>query len=79
MALQKLTRDLDTLANQLQDTISRLEPDVANIDFNALNEILKNARQTIQDLDDTLAELKRYPYGFLFGPPPAPVKGLEKQ
>ena len=75
--LEKLTRDLDSLANQLQDTVARLEPGVANIDFDALNQTLANARQTIRDLDETLAQLKQYPSGFLFGRPPSTVKGIE--
>jgi len=74
--LEKLTRDLDALATQLQDTVARLEPGVANIDFDALNQTLTNARQTIRDLDETLNQLKQYPSGFLFGKPPAPVKGV---
>ena len=79
MKLQKLSQDFDTLAIQLQDTIKKLEPGVANINFNELNETLINARQTINDLDETLGELKQYPSGFIFGSPPAPVKGIEKQ
>ena len=79
LRLQKLTEDLDTLANQLQDTVKRIEPGVANIDFNELNETLTKARQTIDDLDDTLIQLKQYPSGFIFGSPPAAVKGVEKQ
>lgn len=75
--LEKLTHDLDTLANQLQDTVARLEPGVANIDFDALNQTLMSARQTIRDLDETLIQLKQYPSGFLFGGPPAPMKGVE--
>ena len=75
--LQKLSHDLDTLANQLQDTVARVTPGVANIDFDALNQTLANAQQTLRDLDETLAELKQYPSGFLFGKPPAPVKGVE--
>ena len=74
--LQKLTGDLDALANQLQDTVARLEPGVANIDFDALNQTLTNARQTLRDLDETLGQLKQYPSGFLFGKPPAPLKGV---
>jgi ABC-type transporter Mla subunit MlaD len=77
LELERLTRDLDTLANQLQDTVARLEPGVANINFDELNKTLTNARQTIDDLDDTLVQLKQYPSGFLFGRPPAPVKGVE--
>lgn len=79
LKLEKLTHDLDTLASQLQDTVSSIQPGVANINFNELNETLTKARQTINDLDDTLGELKQYPSGFIFGSPPAPIKGIEKQ
>jgi ABC-type transporter Mla subunit MlaD len=75
--LEKLSRDVDTLTGQLQDTVTRLEPGVANIDFDALNKTLINANQTIRDLDETLAQLKQYPSGFIFGKPPAPVKGVQ--
>lgn len=75
--LERLTQDLDSLAGQLQDTVARLEPGVANIDFDALNQTLKNARQTTHDLDDVLGDLKQYPAGFLFGKPPSPLKITE--
>lgn len=74
--LERLTQDLDSLVGQLQEVVSRVGPGVASIDFNALNQTLTNTRQTIRDLDDVLAELKQYPSGFLFGKPPAPVKGV---
>jgi len=75
--LDKLSRDLDTLTLQLQDTVARLQPGLANIDFDALNQTLENASRTLQDVDDTVAQLKQYPSGFIFGEPPAPVKGIE--
>lgn len=75
--LEKLSGDLDTLANQLEDTVARLKPGLADIDFESLNQTLANARQTLRDLDDTVAELKQYPSGFLFGNPPTPLKGVE--
>ncbi|HXB61161.1 MAG TPA: hypothetical protein VNU95_16430, partial [Candidatus Acidoferrales bacterium] len=65
------------LTGQLEDTVNSLEPGVANIDFDALNKTLINANQTIRDLDETLAQLKQYPSGFIFGKPPAPVKGVQ--
>jgi phospholipid/cholesterol/gamma-HCH transport system substrate-binding protein len=75
--LDKLSRDLDTLTLQLQDTVSRLEPRLENIDFDALNQTLENASQTLKDLDDTVAQLKQYPSGFIFGEPPAHVKEIQ--
>jgi len=75
--LERLTQDLDNLAGQLRDTVARLEPGVANIDFDALNQTLTNARQTIHDMDDVLVELKQYPSGFLFGQPPPPLKEIQ--
>lgn len=75
--LEKLTQDLDSLAGQLQDVVVRVEPGVTSIDFNALNQTLANTKETIRDMDGVLAELKEYPSGFLFGKPPAPVKGVE--
>ncbi|MGA2248693.1 MAG: MlaD family protein [Verrucomicrobiota bacterium] len=75
--LERLTRDLDSLVGQLHDVVARVEPGVASINFNALNQTLTNARQTIRDMDDVLAQLKQYPSGFLFSQPPKPLKGVE--
>ncbi len=70
MHLEKLSQHVDGLVGQVSETLGKLEPGLANIDFDALNQALANARQAIQDLDDAVRELKRYPSGFLFGKPP---------
>ena len=75
--LEKLAQNLDGLVVQLQDTVARLQPGLANIDFDAVNQTLANARRTISDLDDVLSELKNYPSGFIFGNPPPAVKGVQ--
>jgi phospholipid/cholesterol/gamma-HCH transport system substrate-binding protein len=75
--LEKLTRDLDGLAAQLQNTVAGLQPGLANIDFNAVNQTLVNAQHTIRDMDDVLTELKSYPSGFIFGSPPPLVKQVQ--
>ncbi len=75
--LEKLTRDSDSLIGQLHDVVARVEPGVASIDFNALNQTLTSARQTVRDMDDVLAQLKQYPSGFLFSKPPRPLKRVE--
>ena len=65
--------NLGTNANSLlaesRGTVAQLQPALANIDFNALNQTLANAQRTLHDLDDVVAELKNYPPGFLFGRP----------
>jgi len=69
-----LSTNANALLIESHATISQLQPSLANIDFDALNQTLVNAQHTIRDLDDVLAELKNYPSGFLFGNPPPAVK-----
>jgi phospholipid/cholesterol/gamma-HCH transport system substrate-binding protein len=72
-----LGTNANSLLNESRATISQLQPALANIDFNALNQTLANAQRTMHDLDDVVAELKSYPSGFLFGIPPPPVKEVQ--
>jgi phospholipid/cholesterol/gamma-HCH transport system substrate-binding protein/paraquat-inducible protein B len=72
-----LGTNANSLLTESRTTISQLQPALANIDFNALNQTLANAQRTVHDLDDVLAELKNYPSGFLFGSPPPPVKEVQ--
>jgi hypothetical protein len=75
--LEKLATDLDGLVTQLRTTVATLQPGLANINFEALNQTLANAKRTIRDMDDVLVELKQYPSGFLFGKPPTPLKEVQ--
>jgi phospholipid/cholesterol/gamma-HCH transport system substrate-binding protein len=77
LQLEKLTRDADSLVEQLQDTIGKLEPGLTSIDFDSLNQTLAKARQAIQNMDDVLNELKEYPSGFIFGQPPPRLKEVQ--
>jgi phospholipid/cholesterol/gamma-HCH transport system substrate-binding protein len=77
LQLEKLSRDADVLVGQLQDMVSRLQPGLSSVDFEALNQTLAKARQAIQDVDDVLNELKQYPSGFIFGQPPPRLKELQ--
>jgi len=60
-----------------RETVAQLQPGLANIDFDALNQTLVNAQRTMRDMDDVLLELKQYPSGFLFGEPPPAVKEVQ--
>ena len=72
---------LGTNANSLlvksSATVAQLQPALANLDFNALNQTLENARLTLHDMDDVLAEMKNYPSGFFLGAPPPQLKEVQ--
>jgi ABC-type transporter Mla subunit MlaD len=77
MRLAKLSQDADGLVCQLHRTLANLEPGLASIDFDALNQTLGSARRTLLEADDVLCQLKQYPAGFLFGKPPAAPKEVQ--
>lgn len=66
---------LQTTNGHLERTAGRL----SNLDFRNLNDTLAGTREAVQQLNDVLAELKRYPAGFLFGEPPDKAAGLSKE
>jgi ABC-type transporter Mla subunit MlaD len=74
-----LGTNASSLLTESRATVAQLQPALANIDFNALNQTLANAQRTIRDMDDVLTELKSYPSGFLFGNPPPPVKVVQPE
>ncbi len=77
MKLEKLAHDADGLIGQLQDTVGSLQPGLANLHFDALNQTLDNASRTLHEADGVLFELKQYPSGFILGKPPVPVKNVQ--
>jgi paraquat-inducible protein B len=77
LQLEKLSRDADALVGQLSDTVNKLQPGLTSVDFDSLNQTLAKARQAIQDMDDVVNELKRYPSGFIFGQPPPRLKEVQ--
>jgi ABC-type transporter Mla subunit MlaD len=77
LQLEKLSQHTDDLIGQLQTTLANLQPGLAGIDFEALNQTLENARRSLRDIDDVLSQLKQYPSGFIFGNPPRAVKAVQ--
>jgi len=77
MKLQKLSGDVDDLVAQLQTTVAGLQRNLANVDFDALNQTLNNARRALQTIDDVLSQLKQYPSGFIFGSPPPAIPNVQ--
>jgi len=72
-----LGTNANSLLTESRATVAQLQPALANLDFNALNQTLANAQRTLHDMDDVLAEIKNYPSGFLLGAPPPPVKEVQ--
>jgi ABC-type transporter Mla subunit MlaD len=77
MKLQKLSGDVDGLVGQLQATVTDLQRNLANVDFDALNQTMENARRALNQLDEVLSQLKQYPSGFIFGGPPPAIKNVQ--
>jgi len=76
--LDKVSASADALLNELRATVQKLEPGLASLDFNAINDTMANARRAIQTFDDAMRNLKEYPSGFIFGRPPPPAKSVER-
>ena len=72
-----LGTNANSLLTESRATVAQLQPALANLDFNALNQTLANAQRTLHDMDDVLAEIKNYPSGFFLGAPPPPVKQVQ--
>ena len=72
-----LGTNANSLLTESRATVAQLQPALANLDFNALNQTLANAQRTLHDMDDVLAEIKNYPSGFFLGAPPPPVKEVQ--
>jgi phospholipid/cholesterol/gamma-HCH transport system substrate-binding protein len=77
MKLQKLSGDVDGLIAQLQTTVTNLQRNLANVDFDSLNQTFENARRALQEMDEVLSQLKQYPSGFIFGSPPSAIKNVQ--
>jgi ABC-type transporter Mla subunit MlaD len=77
MKLQKLSSDVEGLVGQLQTTVMNLQRNLANVDFDALNQTLENARRALSEMDEVLSQLKQYPSGFIFGNPPPAIKNVQ--
>jgi ABC-type transporter Mla subunit MlaD len=82
LQLGEVGKNANGLLLGLQSTNDRLERTagrLSNVDFRNLNETLAGTRDAVQQLNDVLDELKRYPAGFLFGDPPPRAAGVSKE
>jgi ABC-type transporter Mla subunit MlaD len=62
-------------SERLDDLLRRF----SGLDVRDVNATLASTRRAAQDLQDTLAQLRRYPSGFLFGEAPPPARAVEAE
>lgn len=79
MKLGEVGADTQRLVDNLDARLGVLLDRLNAVDVRALNETLAGTRDAARSLNEALEELRRYPSGFLFGGPPPPAKGLEKE
>jgi ABC-type transporter Mla subunit MlaD len=79
MKLGAVGEDANRLIDNLDERLTVLLDRLSGVDVGALNETLAGTREAARSLNESLQELKRYPAGFLFGGPPPPASGLEKE
>jgi phospholipid/cholesterol/gamma-HCH transport system substrate-binding protein len=79
MKLEGLGENANQLLVNVDARLALLLDKLSAIDVRALNDTLAGTREAARSLNEALEDLKRYPSGFLLGPAPAPVPGLQKQ
>ncbi len=79
MKLAAIGTDADKLIDDLDARLAGLIDRLSAVDVRALNDTLAGTRDAARTLNDALEELKKYPAGFLFGGPPPPAPGVQKE
>ena len=73
MKLDTVSQNADGLVTGLRETNPKLQTVLDNAGAMPLQQTVADLRRVLENLNDVLTELKRYPSGFLFGKPPPPV------
>lgn len=77
MKLEAVSHNANELLTGLQDSNARLQVVLDHLGMVPLEQTVGDLRETIQNLNQVLLQLKQYPSGFLFGEPPPPAKGVK--
>jgi ABC-type transporter Mla subunit MlaD len=77
MKLDTVSKDADALVVGLRETNAKLQVVLDKAGAAPLQQTVAELHRALENLNEVLIELKRYPSGFLFGKPPPPVPGVE--
>lgn len=79
MRLANLSESGDRLLTNLDARLQVVLDKLSAVDVNALNDTLAGTREAARNLNDALEEVKRQPSVLVFGAPPPPAAGVEKE
>jgi paraquat-inducible protein B len=79
MKLESVSRNTDELLTGLRDSNAKLQLVLDHLGTLPMQQTVGDLRDAVQNLNQVLLQLKRYPSGFIFGEPPAPAKGVKAQ
>jgi ABC-type transporter Mla subunit MlaD len=77
MKLEAVSHNADALLTGLQDSNAKLQLVLDHLGMVPMQQTVGDLRETIQNLNQVLSQLKQYPSGFIFGEPPPPAKGVK--
>lgn len=78
MHLESAGQKADVLLAGLARSNDRLKELLDNLDIQAVNAALLGIRQAAGQLQEVLADFKRYPSSYIFGEPPPPASAVKK-
>jgi hypothetical protein len=77
MKLASLSQNADELVTGLRDSNAKLQLVLDHLGMVPMQQTVGDLRDTIQNLNLVLLQLKQYPSGFIFGEPPPPARGVK--
>jgi ABC-type transporter Mla subunit MlaD len=77
MHLESVGQNAETLLNKLAQSNDRLKSLLDSFDMNTANATLDGIRQMANQLQEVLADFKRYPSSYFLGEPPRPATAVK--
>jgi uncharacterized protein YoxC len=77
MKLESVSHNADDLLTELRDSNAKLQITLDHLGMVPLQQTVGDLREAVQNLNQVLLQLKKYPSGFIFGEPPPPATGVK--
>jgi ABC-type transporter Mla subunit MlaD len=77
MKLESVSDNANGLVAELRQSNHRLQTVLSTVNTVPMRDAVVDLQQALQNLNEVLVDLKRYPSGFFLGEPPLPAKGVQ--